>query len=127
MDTLVPQLQKMGKKLVWGEGNALSCGGKEEVSDSFAAALWALDNLFETAVRGVYKVSAHNFRTLSTRTQSSVLLLYSPLLSLFAVSVHGDDPQDLLKTKHFAPFPRVPSFPPSRLTYTLPNLPSSSF
>lgn len=59
VEDLVPKLNAMGRKLVWGEGNALSCGGKEEVSDSFAATLWMLDNLFETAVRGVYKANVH--------------------------------------------------------------------
>lgn len=56
VEELVPQLTKMGKHLVWGEGNALSCGGKEDISDSFAATLWMFDNLFEAAVRGVMKV-----------------------------------------------------------------------
>lgn len=57
---LVPKLDKLNKKLVWGEGNALSCGGKEDISDSFAAALWMLDNLFEVAYLGVAQVCLHD-------------------------------------------------------------------
>lgn len=53
---LVPKLDRLGKELVWGEGNALSCGGKEDISDSFAAALWMVDNLFEVAYLGVAQV-----------------------------------------------------------------------
>jgi hypothetical protein len=56
---LLPKLDKLNKKLVWGEGNALSCGGKEEISDSFAAALWMLDNLFEAAFLGVHQSNIH--------------------------------------------------------------------
>lgn len=50
---LAPLIEAEGKQLVWSEGNALSCGGKDGVSNSFAASLWILDNLFESAIRGV--------------------------------------------------------------------------
>lgn len=50
---LAPSIEAEGKQLVWSEGNALSCGGKDGVSNSFAASLWILDNLFESAIRGV--------------------------------------------------------------------------
>ena len=33
--------------MVWGEGGSLSCNGTAGVSNSFAAALWTLDMLFE--------------------------------------------------------------------------------
>lgn len=55
-----PQIRALGKELVWGEGNALSCGGKDGVSNSFAATLWILDNLFEAAVRGVSSMNVHS-------------------------------------------------------------------
>ena len=36
-----------------GEGNSISCGGAAGVSDVWAAALWALDTLFEVAAVGI--------------------------------------------------------------------------
>jgi hypothetical protein len=41
------------------ELNAVSCGGQRGVSDTFAAALWALDTLFEAARVGVDGVNIH--------------------------------------------------------------------
>jgi hypothetical protein len=41
------------------EMNAVSCGGQERVSDTFAAALWSLDALFELARVGVDGVNIH--------------------------------------------------------------------
>jgi hypothetical protein len=54
-----PEINALGKELIWSEGNALSCGGKPGVSNSFAASLWVLDNLFESAVRGVKGMNVH--------------------------------------------------------------------
>lgn len=59
VDQLGPYALSKGKALVWGEGNALSCGGKVGVSNSFAATLWILDNLMEAAVRDVEKFNVH--------------------------------------------------------------------
>jgi hypothetical protein len=39
------------------EMNAVTCGGQRGVSNSFAAALWALDTLFELAKTGAYGVN----------------------------------------------------------------------
>ena len=41
------------------EMNAISCGGERGVSDTFAAALWSLDALFEMARVGVDGVNIH--------------------------------------------------------------------
>jgi hypothetical protein len=41
------------------ETNAVSCGGQHGVSDTFAAALWALDALFELANVGADGVNVH--------------------------------------------------------------------
>jgi hypothetical protein len=41
------------------ELNAISCGGERGVSDTFAAALWSLDALFEMARAGVDGVNIH--------------------------------------------------------------------
>jgi len=59
LDNTGPYALSKGKALIWGEGNALSCGGKEGVSNSFAATLWMLDNLFEAAIRSVEKFNVH--------------------------------------------------------------------
>ncbi len=43
------------------ELNTVSCGGDPSVSDTFAAALWVLDALFELARTGVDGVNIHTF------------------------------------------------------------------
>jgi Glycosyl hydrolase family 79 C-terminal beta domain len=43
------------------ELNSVSCGAEPRVSDTFAAALWALDALFELAHAGVDGVNIHTF------------------------------------------------------------------
>eukprot|EP00122_Pirum_gemmata_P001122 Pgem_evm1s1003 len=53
LDDLVPQLKSINKELVWSEGNAFSCGGKDGQSNTYGVAIWAFDQLFENAVRGV--------------------------------------------------------------------------
>ncbi len=45
------------------ELNSVSCGGARGVSDTFAAALWALDTLFNMDRVGVDGVNIHTFRT----------------------------------------------------------------
>ena len=42
-----------------GEGNSASCGGKTGVSDVFAAALWAVDVLFNAAAAGAQRWNFH--------------------------------------------------------------------
>jgi hypothetical protein len=48
-----------GVPLVIGEGNSVSCGGATGVSDTWAAALWALDTLFNVAAVGVHRWAFH--------------------------------------------------------------------
>jgi hypothetical protein len=48
-----------GMRLQLTELNAVSCGGKHRVADSFATALWALDALFELTRAGVDGVNWH--------------------------------------------------------------------
>ena len=43
------------------EINSVACGGKRGISDTFAAALWALDSTFELARIGVSGVNFHEF------------------------------------------------------------------
>ena len=43
------------------EINSVACGGSRGVSDTFAAALWALDTMFEMAKVGVDGVNVHTF------------------------------------------------------------------
>jgi hypothetical protein len=43
------------------EINSVACGGSRGVSDTFAAALWALDTMFEMASIGVDGVNVHTF------------------------------------------------------------------
>jgi hypothetical protein len=45
------------------ELNSVSCGGAPGVSDTFAAALWGLDTLFNMERAGVDGVNIHTFRT----------------------------------------------------------------
>lgn len=42
-----------------GEGNTVNCGGRANVSDVFASALWAVDILFEMGAVGVSQVNFH--------------------------------------------------------------------
>jgi hypothetical protein len=42
-----------------GEGNSVACGGQWNVSDTMAAALWAIDTLFEHASVGVQRWNFH--------------------------------------------------------------------
>ena len=46
-------------EFVVGEGNSVACGGFAGVSDTFAAALWALDLLSELSKRGVRLFNFH--------------------------------------------------------------------
>ena len=43
------------------ETNSVACGGKQGVSDTFAAALWALDSLFGFTRTGIVGVNFHTF------------------------------------------------------------------
>jgi len=43
------------------ETNSVACGGKRGVSDTFAAALWAIDALFSMARAGVTGINVHTF------------------------------------------------------------------
>jgi len=45
--------------LLIGEGNSVSCGGKEGVSDVFGAALWSVDSLFTVASVGLTRWNFH--------------------------------------------------------------------
>jgi hypothetical protein len=42
-----------------GEGNSVSCGGRANVSDVFASALWAVDVLFTAAALGLQRWNFH--------------------------------------------------------------------
>lgn len=50
---------RVGLPFYVGEGNSVSCGGAAGVSDVMAAALWALDTLFNVAVIGVKRWAFH--------------------------------------------------------------------
>eukprot|EP00121_Abeoforma_whisleri_P016101 Awhi_evm1s14792 len=56
---LAKNLAPLNKKAVLGETNALSCGGIENISDSFSASIWLIDNLLENGVRGVDRALIH--------------------------------------------------------------------
>ncbi len=43
----------VGSQLVWGEAGTASCGGNDGISNVFGAALWTLDILCESVIRGV--------------------------------------------------------------------------
>jgi hypothetical protein len=49
----------IGVPFVIGEGNSVSCGGQANVSDVFAAALWAVDALLAHAAIGVTRWNFH--------------------------------------------------------------------
>jgi hypothetical protein len=56
---LATQLSVLNKTLIWGEGNAFSCGGKRGHSNLYGAALWYLDQLFKSALVGVEHAAIH--------------------------------------------------------------------
>jgi hypothetical protein len=45
--------QGANKLNVWGEGGSASCGGNDGISNVFGSGLWALDILYDMAIRGV--------------------------------------------------------------------------
>lgn len=48
-----------GVPLVVGEGNSVSCGGRDGVSNVFGTALWAVDALFNAAAAGARRWNFH--------------------------------------------------------------------
>ncbi len=53
--------QARGLSLRIDELNSVSCGADPGVSDTFAAALWALDTLFEMVRDGIHGINVHTF------------------------------------------------------------------
>lgn len=51
LDRVITEMEP-GTKVLWSEGNAFSCGGNKCLSHTYAVTLWALDNMFEVALRG---------------------------------------------------------------------------
>lgn len=79
---------------VIGEANSVSCGGQENVSDTFAATLWGIDYLASMSKIGVEMINFHGSRSpysplycpynSSTHAQVEVKPLY------YAQLVHGE-------------------------------------
>jgi hypothetical protein len=61
LDRYVALAHRRGIPFRVDEMNSVACGGKRGVSDTFAAALWALDTLFAMARAGVDGVNVHTF------------------------------------------------------------------
>lgn len=57
----VATARRRGLSLRVDELNSVACGGKNGVSNVFAAALWSLDTLFAIARAGAVGVNVHNF------------------------------------------------------------------
>jgi hypothetical protein len=58
----IPQIEaadRAGIPLVMGETNSVSCGGRSGISDTFGAALWAVDYVLLGATLGLKKIFFH--------------------------------------------------------------------
>lgn len=55
----VAAAEATGHHLVMGETNSVSCGGRSGISDTFGAALWAVDYVLTAASIGIEKVYFH--------------------------------------------------------------------
>ncbi|KAJ1568668.1 hypothetical protein HK096_005747 [Nowakowskiella sp. JEL0078] len=52
-DTLVPLANQQGAVVVWAEGNTVSCGGRDGLSNTYIASVWIVDALLELNLAGV--------------------------------------------------------------------------
>src|SRR5262249_27983072 len=75
--------QSRGVPVRLDETNAVSCGGEQGVSDTFATALWSVDFLFQLARIGVYGV---NFNTIPSTFYSP--FSFSTAGNQWSASVH---------------------------------------
>ena len=71
--SLPSDLAALNTPLHLGEGNSASCGGMPGVSNVFASALWAIDDLYNMAAAGL---RGFNFHGGGTSTQSYSALVY---------------------------------------------------
>lgn len=87
---------KRGLAFVLGEVNSASCGGQENVSDTFASTLWAMDYMAEMSKKGADMVNFHgngqfyapfNFEAKSENFQ--VRPLYYGMLAFAEAVPHG--------------------------------------
>lgn len=94
---LVRAARAAGVRAIIGEGNSVTCGGREGLSDTFAAALWAVDTWLDLSRAGIARFNVHGgpaYPYTPIAMEAAGVVSASPAPRMPAAGRHHDDASD---------------------------------